>query len=47
MKSWSDTKTNKGKNLARASTEKPFYIESTEGLSEFTVPTSLITSMNE
>jgi hypothetical protein len=36
-----------GQELARVSTEKPFYIESTEGLSEFTVPTSLITSMNE
>jgi len=36
-----------GQELARVSTEKPFYIESTEGLSEFTVPTSLITSMDE
>ncbi len=37
----------KGQELAHVSTVKPWDIESTEGLSEFTVPASLITSMDE
>jgi len=36
-----------GQELTRVSKEKPCYIESTEGLSEFTVRASLITSMDE
>jgi hypothetical protein len=32
-----------GRQLIRVSTRSPFYTESTEGLTEFTVPVSLIT----
>jgi hypothetical protein len=35
----------KGQELVRISTAKPDAIESTEGLTEFTVPSSLITSV--
>jgi hypothetical protein len=34
----------KGQELVRVSTVKPFYIESIEGLSEFIISASLITS---
>jgi len=34
----------KGQEFVRVSTIKPYHIESTEGLSEFTVPASLVTS---
>jgi hypothetical protein len=37
----------KGQELAHASTGKPWDIESTKGLSDFTVPASLITSMDD
>lgn len=32
-----------GSELVRVSTEKPYYIESTKGLFEFTVPAILVT----
>lgn len=32
-----------GRELVRVSSEKPYYIESTRGLFEFTVPASLVT----
>jgi hypothetical protein len=35
----------KGQQFVRVSTIKPYHIESTEGLSEFTVPASLVTSI--
>jgi hypothetical protein len=37
-------KDEKGRELKRVSTEKPFYIESSEGLSEFAVLASQVTS---
>jgi hypothetical protein len=40
-------KDGKGQELARVSTAKPDAIESTEGLTEFTVTSSLITSTPE
>jgi hypothetical protein len=37
----------KGRELVRVSTEKPCYIETTEGLAVFTVPTSLVASVTD